>query len=127
MRYLTVGEVLHLYRRVMDETGGAMGLRDLPALLSSVAQPRMTFGGQDLYPSIPEKAAALAFSMVMNHPFLDGNKRTAHASAEAFLRLNGHQLSAPIDEQERVLVDLADGSLDRAEFTAWVVSHVQPL
>jgi death-on-curing protein len=80
MRFLSVGEVLELYRRVMEATGGAFAVRDLPALLSAIAQPRMAFGGQELYPTLQEKAAALAFSMVMNHPFLDGNKRTAHAA-----------------------------------------------
>ena len=97
MRYLSVGEVLDLYRRVMQESGGGFGLRDLSALLSSIAQPRMTFEGRGLYPSLADKAAALCFSIVMNHPFLDGNKRTAHAAMEAFLQLNGHELSAPVD------------------------------
>ena len=61
MRYLSIGEVLELYRRVIEATGGGFGLRDLGALLSSLAQPRMTFEGADLYPSISEKAAVLAF------------------------------------------------------------------
>jgi death-on-curing protein len=75
MCYLTLGEVLDLYQQVMQYTGGAMGVRDLNALESAIAQPRMTFGGEELYPTLVEKASALCFSLVMNHPFVDGNKR----------------------------------------------------
>jgi len=127
MRYLSVGEVLDLYRRVIEETGGGFGLRDLPSLLSSLAQPRMTFEGRDLYPSLAEKTAALGFSIVMNHPFLDGNKRTAHAAMEAFLQLNGYELSAAVDEQEKLLLGLAAGRLERDQFAVWITDHVRPL
>jgi len=127
MRYLSVGELLELYRRVIEATGGGFGVRDLGSLLSSLAQPRMTFGDSDLYPSLPEKAAALGFSIVMNHPFLDGNKRTAHAAMELFLRLNSHELVAPVDEEETILLGLAAGTLPREEFTTWIVSHIRPL
>ncbi len=123
MRLLTLGEVIVLHQRVIEETGGAAGMRDLPALKSSVAQPRATFESKDLYPSVIEKAAALCFSLALNHPFLDGNKRVAHASLEVTLLLNGHELSAPIDEQEEVFLELASGTLGREEFLAWVVSH----
>ena len=125
MRYLSAGEVLELYRRVIAETGGASGVRDLSALLSSIAQPRMTFEREDLYPALADKAAALGFSIVMNHPFLDGNKRTAHAAMEAFLILNGHEILAPIPEQEQVLLRLADGKLTREQFTSWIADHLQ--
>src|SRR3972149_7015317 len=118
-------EVLELYRRVIEETGGASGVRDLSALLSSIAQPRMTFEGQDLYPDLADKAAALGFSIVMNHPFLDGNKRTAHAAMEAFLLLNGHELVAATPEQEQVLLGLADGKLTREQFASWIADHLQ--
>lgn len=74
MRYLTLGEVLGIYRRVMEQSGGMAGIRDLGALESAVAQPRMTFSGEDLYPTLVEKAAALGFSLIQNHPFADGNK-----------------------------------------------------
>ena len=80
MRFLTLGEVLEVYRQVMEQSGGLLGIRDLAALESALAQPRMTFGGKELYPSIVEKASALAFSIIQNHPFVDGNKRTSHAA-----------------------------------------------
>jgi death-on-curing protein len=85
MRFLTLIEVLELHRRVIEQSGGAFGIRDIGLLESAIAQPRMTFGGEDLYPSLLEKAAALGFSIIMNHPFVDGNKRTGHAAIETFL------------------------------------------
>jgi death-on-curing protein len=79
MRFLTLIEVLELHRRVLEQFGGALGIRDVGLLESAIAQPRMTFGEEDLYPSLLEKAAAIGFSIIMNHPFVDGNKRTGHA------------------------------------------------
>jgi death-on-curing protein len=109
MRYVTLREVVALQQRIIAATGGAGGMRELAALESAVAQPRANFGGEDLYPSVIEKAAALGFSLVMGHPFLDGNKRTGHAAMETFLVLNGYEVSAPADEQERVMLQLAAG------------------
>ena len=85
MRYLSLGEVLELHRLVVEQAGGAAGLRDLGALESAVAQPRATFGGADLYPTLAAKAAALGYSLALNHAFVDGNKRVAHAALETFL------------------------------------------
>jgi death-on-curing protein len=124
MRYLALNEVLDLYRQVMDQSGGAVGIRDLNALESAVAQPRMTFGGQGLYPTVVEKASALGFSLVMNHPFVDGNKRIGHAAMETFLVLNGFEINASVDEQERVISQLAVSDLDRDEFTKWLRTHI---
>lgn len=124
MRYLRLRELLQLYHRIMEQSGGSMGIRNLGALESALAQPRMTFGGEDLYPSVVEKAAALAFSLIQNHPFVDGNKRTGHAAMETFLLLNEHEIKAPSDEQEKVLLQVAAGELGREEFTAWLRSHV---
>ena len=82
----------------------------------------MTFAGQDLYPTLGEKAAALGFSLVCNHPFVDGNKRVGHAAMETFLVLNGWELSAGVDEQEQVILELAAGRLKRDSFVTWVQS-----
>jgi death on curing protein len=100
------------------------GLRDRGALESAVAQPQMTFGGGDLYPSLMEKAATLAFSLVKNHAFVDGNKRVGHAAMETFLVLNGYELSAGVDEQEQVVLQLAAGAIGREQFTEWVRAHL---
>ena len=82
MRYLTLGEVVDLHRAVIEETGGASGIRDLGALESALAQPKASFGGVDLHASLADKAAALCFSLVNNHAFIDGNKRIGHAATE---------------------------------------------
>jgi death-on-curing protein len=127
MRYITIGEVLGIYQRVMQETGGLMGIRDLGALESALAQPYMTFGGNELYPSLAEKAAALGFSLIQNHPFADGNKRTGHAVMESFLALNDYEINASIDEQVEVILSLASSKLSRDEFTKWLSNHIQEL
>jgi death-on-curing protein len=73
VRYLTLGEVLELHRQIINQSGGAMGILNLGGLESALAQPRMTFDGSDLYPSIADKAGALGYSLIQNHPFVDGN------------------------------------------------------
>jgi death on curing protein len=123
MRDLTLDEVLDLHRLLITQSGGSLGIRDLGALESALAQPRMTFGGEDLYPTVVEKAAALGFSLVNNHPFLDGNKRIGHAAMETLLMLNGCEIVACVDEQESVVLRLAAGQMDRDEFTAWLRSR----
>jgi death-on-curing protein len=120
IRYLTLEEVLELHRLMLAQSGGLAGVRDLGALDSALSQPQMTFDGQDLYPSLAEKAAALGFSLVCNHPFVDGNKRVGHAAMETFLVLNGWELAADVDEQEQMILRLAAGALKRDEFAAWV-------
>jgi death-on-curing protein len=124
MRYLTLSETLELYRQVMDQSGGAIGILNLDALESALAQPRMTFGGEELYPSIVEKASTLGFSLIKNHPFVDGNKRAGHAAMETFLVLNDHEIEASVDEEERVILKVASNEMTRAEFTDWPRAHV---
>ena len=126
MRYLTLGEVVALHRAILESSGGASGIRDLSALESALAQPRVSFGGVDLHTSLHAKAAALGFSLALNHPFLDGNKRVAHAAMEVFLMLNGSEIVAPVDEQERLMLDLAAGSVSREQLTEWLENHLQP-
>lgn len=120
MRYLTLNEVLELHRRIIAQSGGALGVLSLSALESALAQPRMTFGAEELYPAIIEKASALGYSIIKNHPFVDGNKRTGHAAIEVFLVLNGFEIDASVDEQERVIMQVASGDMDRAAFLAWL-------
>lgn len=124
MRYLALHEVLELYRRIMEQTGGAVGVRDLNALESALAQPRMTFGGEDLYPTLPDKACALGFSLIQNHPFLDGNKRIGHVAMETFLVLNGFEIAASMNEQEEVVLKIASGKLSREELATWLHAHL---
>jgi len=120
VRYLTLGEILVLYERLLALSGGRGGIRDLGALESAVAQPRMTFAGQDLYPDLVTKATALAYSLIQNHPFVDGNKRAGHAALATFLILNGHDLESTVDEAERVILGVAAGEIDRDGLAAWI-------
>jgi len=122
--YLTVEEVLELHADLLDRTGGTPGLRDSNALDSAIAQPRMSFDGVDLYPTLAEKASAIGFSLVKNHAFIDGNKRIGHLVMETFLVLNGCQLAASVDDQEATILQLAAGKIGREEFTEWLTSHV---
>ncbi len=123
MRYLTPDEVIRLHALILRESRGAEGIRDVRAIDSAVAQPQMAFGGQELYPALADKAAALAFSLVRNHPFVDGNKRVGHAATEVFLVLNGHEIRASADEQEELILRLAAGQLSRDELREWLRAH----
>lgn len=127
MRYLTVGEVLEIYSQVMKQSGGGVGIRDLGALESAVAQPRMTFNGEELYPTVIEKAPALGFSLIQNHPFIDGNKRAGHAAMESFLMFNSYEISANVDEQVEIILGVASGKVDRVAFTDWLKKYVVDL
>src|SRR5437016_5254196 len=124
MRYLALGEVVELHARLLATTGGASGIRDLGLLESALAQPRASFVGVDLHASLTDKAAALGFSLVANHPFVDGNKRVGHAAMETFLVLNGHEIDASVDEQESVILQLASAEPSRDQFTEWLRAHV---
>ena len=126
MRYLSLGEIVDLHRALLEQTGGAAGIRDLRMLESALAQPRATFDGTDLHVTLVQKAAALGFSLALNHPFVDGNKRVAHAAMEVFLLLNGMALNAAVDDQERLMLDLADGRVTRDELISWLESHAEP-
>ena len=124
MRYLTLSEVIELHDRVTSESRGSGVIRDLGALESALAQPRMTFGGEELYPTVVDKAGVLGYSVIANHPFVDGNKRTGHAAIEVFLVLNGYELRALVNEQERIVLQVASGELKREGFTDWLRAHV---
>ncbi len=126
MRYLTLEEVLELYHGIVELSGGSAGISNMGGLESAIAQPEMTFAGEELYPTIVEKASALGFSLIKNHPFIDGNKRIGHAGMEVFLILNGFEINAALDEQEQVILQVASGELGRDEFTEWLRSHIVP-
>ena len=124
MRYLSISEVFELHDRIISSSGGSRGIRDINALESAINQPRQTVDQKDLYPDIVTKAAALGFSLVMNHPFVDGNKRVGHAAMETFLILNGYEIIASVDEQERVMIELAAGKMTHINFSEWLNNHI---
>jgi len=123
IRFLHLGEVLELQRQLIITSGGSPGLRDLGLLEAALSQPRQTFAGEDLYPTVIDKAACLGFSLVTNHPFVDGNKRIGHAATEVMLMLNSHELRASVDAAEATILAVASGGLDRRAYTSWVERH----
>ncbi len=127
MRYLALAEVLELHRLVVADTGGSSELRDIGLLLSAIAQPRAMFEGHELYPGLIEKATALCFSLVKNHPFVDGNKRVGHAAMETFLVLNGFELEADVEAAETAILGVASGAIGREELLAWLRDHARPI
>jgi death-on-curing protein len=124
MRYLSLREILELHDKIIEVSGGARGIRDIRALESEINQPRITFNQTDLYPDIITKAAALCFFLIMNHPFVDGNKRIGHAAMETFLILNGFEIEATIDDQEKIILNISAGNINREQFTVWLNNHI---
>lgn len=117
--YLSVEQVLELHEGLVEHFGGAASLRDRGLLESAVARAAMTFGGEDLYPDVAAKAAALMHSLVLNHPFVDGNKRIAVASAEFFLERNKQQLLASDQELEALTLAAAEGKVEAEALAIW--------
>lgn len=121
--YLTVEQVLFIHMRLIAETGGSPGLRDLALLASAFARPQGTFAGENLYPDLFSQAAALLDSLIRNHPFVDGNKRVGVTAAGLFLRRNGWRLAAPNAKLEQFILQIARSELNNEEITAWLRNH----
>lgn len=126
MRFLSVEDILRLHERVIAGSGGSLGILSQAALESAVTQPQQSFAGADLYGSLAEKAAALAFFLALNHPFIDGNKRVAYTAMEVFLVLNGYEVIASVDDAESTFLDLAAGNLTRQQLTEWLSQRIFP-
>jgi death-on-curing protein len=126
VNYLTTEQILFLHARLIEETGGSHGVRDVALLESAAARPRATFGGRDLYPDLFSKAAALMDSLIRNHPFIDGNKRTGIAAATLFLRQNGRRLTATNPELEAFTLHATTSRLDVSEIATWFQTHSAP-
>jgi death-on-curing protein len=120
VEYLTLEEVLLLHARLIQRTGGSGGVRDMGLLDSALARPWATFGGEDLYPSLWHKAAVLMHSLIKNHPFVDGNKRTALTATGLFLELNGYALTANNEEVLDFVRRAAVGKGDIESMTTWL-------
>jgi death-on-curing protein len=117
--YLSVAQVLALHAEQLRRYGGATGLRDRAGLESALARPAMTFGGEDLYEDMSGKAAALMHSLVLNHPFVDGNKRVAAHAAIVFVELNGHEFLATPDELVDITLAAAEGKVKVEALAIW--------
>jgi len=119
VEYLSIGQLLALHAQQLQRYGGGTGLRDRGALESALARPTAIFGGEDLYPDIPEKAAALMHSLALNHPFIDGNRRVAAFAAIIFAESNGHDFLATPDELVETTLAVAEGRMAVEALTIW--------
>ena len=109
-----------IHERQLAEHGGSSGVRDAGMLDSALARPQQRFAYGDPPPDLAELAAALAFGLARNHPFVDGNKRTAHVCYRIFLALNDAELVASAEDKYLAMLSLAAGDLDEAGFAAWL-------
>jgi death-on-curing protein len=112
--FLTREDVLMIHDDQIASFGGTPGLRDEGLLDSALAQPQAMFGQQWLHPTIAEQAAAYLYHLAMNHPFVDGNKRTAFAVMDTFLRVNGYRLTLTDDAAYDLVLRVVQGQLDKA-------------
>ena len=124
--WISVELATAIHRRQLAEHGGAAGVRDPGLLESALNRPRHVFAYSDPTPDIQTLAAAYAFGVARNHPFIDGNKRTAYVVCRTFLLLNGFDLTAKREERYRTFLALAAGELDEEGLTSWLASNTRP-
>jgi death-on-curing protein len=124
MKRITVDQVVRLHETILKETGGLRGIRDHGAVESAVARPFSSFGGFEPYESKFAKAAALIHSLIKNHPFVDGNKRTGITAGVLFLWVNGCRLTATQEAFEETAVSIAESQMDLDEIAEWLKANV---
>ena len=127
MKLLTLEQVVILHKQIIEQSGGSIGIRDKGILESALAQPYMSYGGQELYPTLIEKVAALGFSLIKNHSFVDGNKRIGHAAIEVTLLMNDYEIQADVNTQEAIILAVAASEISRESFLEWLQNHVVKL
>jgi len=123
--FLSLDEVLSIHAHLIDRYGGSPGIRDVHLLESALAMPAATFSGEDLHPTLYEKAAAYLFHVVKNHPFLDGNKRAGLAVCLVSLALNGRQIRAKDDELAELVLGVASGELGKPDVAVFLKKHAR--
>ena len=117
--------VIAIHERQLSEHGGGIGVRDDNLLNSALAPAEQAHACGDPPPDLADLAASLAFGLARNHPFIDGNKRTAHVCYRVFLALNGADLDASDEDKYVTMIALAEGSLSEVEFAAWLRQHIR--
>ena len=120
---LDIEKVLYIHERIIAQAGGVQGIRDFTLLHSALERCKATYGGEDLYPSLFEKAAALLHSLVMNHAFLDGNKRTAYEVMKGFLYFNHFVITAPQEEIVRFCISVDNAGLKGKQIVSWLKQY----
>ena len=116
-------EVELLHRILIDKFGGSHGIRDKAALESAISRPFQTFDGNDLYPSVLEKAVSLIESILVNHPFIDGNKRTGYTVLRLYLIQNGLDITASQENKYEFVINIASGTLKYEGIFSWLKSN----
>jgi death on curing protein len=124
---ILLNDILNLHDKSIEIYGGAKGIRDHGLLESAIARPFQTFGGEDLYPSPYEKAAALAESLIINHPFIDGNKRTGMLGMATFLLENGIYIETTDIELYEMVIKISTGEISFEQIVDWLKSHTAKL
>lgn len=124
-KFLEIADVLDIHQILIEQLGGMSGVRDEGLLESALSQPKASFFGELLHPTIHEQAAAYLYHLAKNHPFLDGNKRTAYGAMEAFLRLNGYNLALSNEESYNMVIQVAQGEMSKEELTSLLEQHIQ--
>ena len=120
---LSKSQILLLHNQLISETGGSSGLRDEGLLDSALNAPFQTFDGEDVYPSLQQKAARLCFSLIKNHPFIDGNKRIGAHAMLVFLALNSIDLQYSQEEFSDIIIQLAAGEIELTDLLHWILIH----
>lgn len=123
MKRLSINHIIMLHNVLLEETGGASGVKDKGLLESAANAPFATFGGNDLYPTIQQKGARLGFGLIKNHAFVDGNKRIGILAMLTFLEINGFDLTYTDDELITIGLDLATGSMTENQLLSWIIKH----
>lgn len=121
--FLTTSQVLFIHDQTVKRFGGSRGIRDIGLVESAVARPKVSFGGKYLYNSLFDKAAALLQSLLKNHPFVDGNKRTALTSAGVFLKKNGYKLINDHKQEVEFAIRVDNGNLTVEQISQWLKEH----
>lgn len=125
MKVLSKRQILMLHSMLIAQSGGLDGLRDEGLLESAINTPLQTFAGQELYPTVLEKAARLGYGLIHNHPFLDGNKRIGTHAMLVFLDINNIALSYADDDLIAAILRVASGDMDESELLEWLKSHIE--
>jgi death-on-curing protein len=127
MNFLSAEQILFIHARLVEVTGGSHGVRDFDMLMSAIGRPMASFDNQDLYPNLFSKVAALMESLIRNHPFVDGNKRTGATAAGLFLRRNGYRLTASNSDLVGITMRIAQSQTDLEELANWLRENSQPV
>ena len=126
-KFLEIADVLDIHQILIEQLGGMSGVRDKGLLESALSQPKASFFGELLHPTIHQQAAAYLYHLAKNHPFLDGNKRTAYGAMETFLRLNGYKLALSNEESYNMVIQVAQGEMSKEELFLLLEQHIQKI